>query len=1433
MVAALTRKLIDFLGSQFSTPKRATAIMSQISRFKELPPTYQEKELPSLYLKIEQYLVDEDPLQKFTRSQLRKTVRYRYEPLMDLENFRVIFEAESTQEVILAQFLLQNLMQRATNVVSGEDHDLVNEVADWLDNIPEVQDRPMPFGIASPLPETTSDWIPILVKVSRKLYRHLEKTIGPEEVASLFEKSYREIAETYRPLDSFYAVVQLLPDNLLDENKIGLLSGEQIRNVFLNKVEHLRKTNEELSRKNIELNEAQNDLIIAQDTAMESVKLFHGVLDTVEEGIVTADADGKIILVNEQVKSIFGYDEDEMLGETVEMLMPEKYREQHRKGMERFLRTNESHAMGQRLFMEGIRKSQQIFPLELQITQTRINDRVFFTAAIRDRSEDVKNESQMKKTADNLRLVEQKYKNLVESMSDIIFTLNLDGEFASLNTAFEKLTHLKRDEWLGKPFTQIVHQDDSMKALKLFQQVLQGEAPPAEELRFKIADDRHMIGDFSIVPQMQNGKLIGALGIARDVTHQRESEKMLRNSEQNNRRLLDNCPEAIGVHINGKLIFVNKTALSLLGASELKQVMNYNLFDLLDEEHREEARQRARDLSGETGSNPLLSRVRLKGLDGQIRDLEMVEVPVQFQNYQAVQFVLRESRAEAATTGAEEKTPLRELFLHTQDAVLITDPGGRPVEMNPRTSELFKVDKKAIVGKKITEWVARDVRERVSNSLLNLAQGKLSVFETEIIQPDGTHVPVEVRGHRINFGGKIAMLLMLRNISDRRDLEEERQKLSDELRFEKLKANDSSSSQSDLQKKLTAIQAELQDSQMKYRGVKVTLTDTEEKLKTVLAEVNQLRGNHQASSDQVSVLRQNLEKAESEKREATIRLQEMQLHADTLDKKYQAAVASGSDVHALEASKKELETVNQELRLTVREQDAAIRESQLKIKELEISLQKSRTGVQEVELNLQSAEMDRDAFSRKLDTLNGELRELEGRLAEAEAEKQQLAEKLAVTEAQVSEQIESIENRTAEQLKAVEVQMASVQEQSQTLRSRLSEVQEERDTAMEELTTARQTLAQVNERMSALESKLEEGGRNLEEAEKQGKEDQARILALQEKLITTEKNFQSTRSELMNLQEDEQEVRKQLSEREQELAALSQTVGEKSVALEEMISQLEEASEKTRRQVAELRENSESQLSERNEVIAMLEEKVTMLNQEQEAGRDREEELSRQLEEAHQKIQVGENAQARVETLEIQLEELTRKLDESRQKLLERQSDVEEALHKQQQTQSELFELRKRMREMENGEGLAQAAPNPETEAELNELRHKLTVTQGQLAAARRQQGAADKRVEELEEMLASGAPAPAGDLGEQSAEMEALRRELEAIRSSSEQTEEKMRKLASLIPISPTDSSIRDDYEFWQHLEQHARDPFVLEMLSRSSNGEDHSHSRNGTAHD
>src|SRR5206468_11284835 len=66
-----------------------------------------------------------------------------------------------------------------------------------------------------------------------------------------------------------------------------------------------------------------------------------------------------------------------------------------------------------------------------------------------------------------LRESEQRYRNLVDTARDVIYTLSIDGKIKSLNPVFETITGWLRDEWIGKEFSPLVHPDDLPRATTL------------------------------------------------------------------------------------------------------------------------------------------------------------------------------------------------------------------------------------------------------------------------------------------------------------------------------------------------------------------------------------------------------------------------------------------------------------------------------------------------------------------------------------------------------------------------------------------------------------------------------------------------------------------------------------------------------------------------------------------------------------------------------------------------------------------------------------------------------------------------------------------------------------------------------------------------------------------------------------------------------
>ena len=134
------------------------------------------------------------------------------------------------------------------------------------------------------------------------------------------------------------------------------------------------------SKAMLELHRQQEDL-------RASELRFRSVVQSAGDAIILADETGKIVFWNKGAETIFGYVEDEILGAQIETLLPETYRAQHQESFERFRLTGRSQIIGKTVELQGLRKDQSLFPLELSLASWTNGTDTMFTAIIRDITE--------------------------------------------------------------------------------------------------------------------------------------------------------------------------------------------------------------------------------------------------------------------------------------------------------------------------------------------------------------------------------------------------------------------------------------------------------------------------------------------------------------------------------------------------------------------------------------------------------------------------------------------------------------------------------------------------------------------------------------------------------------------------------------------------------------------------------------------------------------------------------------------------------------------------------------------------------------------------------------------------------------------------------------------------------------------------------------
>jgi PAS domain S-box-containing protein len=185
------------------------------------------------------------------------------------------------------------------------------------------------------------------------------------------------------------------------------------------------------------------------------------IADTALDAIITIDDQSTILFVNRGAQKIFGYSRDEMVGQSLTMLMPDYLRNVHRASVDRYLETGHKHISWEAVPLPGLHKDGSEISLELSFAEFNEDGKHFFTGIARDITD-------RKRAEDALKQREEYLRALIENAAEIISVLNPDGKRRYISPSVERSLGFKPEELIGKDPFDLVHPDDVLELRKLF-----------------------------------------------------------------------------------------------------------------------------------------------------------------------------------------------------------------------------------------------------------------------------------------------------------------------------------------------------------------------------------------------------------------------------------------------------------------------------------------------------------------------------------------------------------------------------------------------------------------------------------------------------------------------------------------------------------------------------------------------------------------------------------------------------------------------------------------------------------------------------------------------------------------------------------------------------------------------------------------------------
>jgi PAS domain S-box-containing protein len=264
-------------------------------------------------------------------------------------------------------------------------------------------------------------------------------------------------------------------------------------------------------------------------------------------------------------------------------------------------------------------------------------------------------------------------------------------------------------------------------------------------------------------------------GIIADITQRKILEQRHRESDKKYRELVEHIPLGIGIHAEGKLVYANRYALEMMGATRPEDLLGKSVLQLVHPDYRDVVRERMR-LVLQGIEVPAIEQKYVR-LDGKIIDVETAAYPFSHHGIPAVQIIAKDITEQKQALEAMRKTEtlFSQLFQNSPMAIVILDDKGNVVQINQGFHEMFGYSVEELRGKGLNSFIVPEELEAEGNDLNSLISSyKVIRIETMRKRRDGEMLSLIVYGVPVHMEDKtIGIFGVYVDITEQKKIERE------------------------------------------------------------------------------------------------------------------------------------------------------------------------------------------------------------------------------------------------------------------------------------------------------------------------------------------------------------------------------------------------------------------------------------------------------------------------------------------------------------------------------------------------------------------------------------------------------------------------------------------------------------------------------------
>ncbi len=517
----------------------------------------------------------------------------------------------------------------------------------------------------------------------------------------------------------------------------------------------------------------------AEEALGKSEERYHTLLDNASDAILLANEDGNLLEVNKKAEELLGYTKQELLGINITNIHPPKEMENIINGFKKI----KQNGLGTVNNTEVLRKDGKKVFVDISGSVIEYGGKKIFQGIFRDITE-------RKKMEEALHKSEEKYRNILESIQEGYFELDLDGNYTFANEANCRFLGYTKEELIGMNYRRHTNEKTAKKLYQPYNELyLTGKPIDTLEIESIRKDGTKAIHETSVSLIRDNkGKPIGFRGVSRDVTERKKMEEDVRTGEEKYRTILENIDDGYyEIDLEGNYTFANNAEAKILGYTK-EELLGMNSRQYMDETNSKKTYNVFRELY-RTGKPIEALEMEVIKKDGTKAINETsVSLIVNFEGKRIgfrgiTRDITKRRQMEEALRQSEEK--YRTILENMEEGYFEIDLVGKYTFVNNAECRNLGYPKEELIGMNNRQYQDEATSRKMYQVFNNMYKTgePIKIIDLEIIRKDGTKKFNEIsvalirdpKGKKIGFSG------VSRDITERKRAEDALKKNQEEL----------------------------------------------------------------------------------------------------------------------------------------------------------------------------------------------------------------------------------------------------------------------------------------------------------------------------------------------------------------------------------------------------------------------------------------------------------------------------------------------------------------------------------------------------------------------------------------------------------------------------------------------------------------------------